>query len=180
MIYGKVYRLIAVISICLALTSSGCDRSSESPHDSGVTVTVNVVDGCKSSTSASLTSHTNDECIEWEYDTGDGTLRIRHVNSGFNCCILGVTADVAVNRDTILIHEFEQLDDGGCRCLCLYNLEFSAAVIDPGAYVMRVSGPYMAPWQPDSGESADIIFTCNLADDSNGTYCVSREHYPWN
>ena len=67
----------------------------------------------------------------------------------------------------------EFLDQGGCHCLCLFDLEYQINKLPPGEYYIIISQPYL-------NEGDDILqFPMNLGTSPSGRYCVDRNHYPW-
>lgn len=138
----------------------------------GLPVTVS---GCKlfSTAEDSLGPPPNLDCIEWWYD-GEGSLRIRHLNAGFNCCPTEIIVNAYVDTGAIFIEEREYLDYGGCSCLCLFDLEYTIENVHPDHYAVRVLEPYVK--EADTALAA--LITINPTPDS-GNFCVERTHYPW-
>lgn len=110
----------------------------------------------------------NQDCIEYRYSRR--TLRIKHINTAFNCCP-EIEAYATVCRDTIFITEQEP--PGGCHCLCLYDLTYDVIHLPPGEYRVIVSQQYLL--QGDE----PLEFTVDLRESPSGSYCVTRNHYPW-
>jgi hypothetical protein len=110
------------------------------------------------------------DCIEFEYDTG-GTLILRHRNAGFNCCPGTITADIEIFGHVIAITEHEE--QYGCRCLCLYNLDYMVEHLQPGEYEILVKELYTV-----EGDKP-LSFTVNFLLSPSGSFCVDRNHYPW-
>lgn len=129
---------------------------------------------CKSMTKDAVTDSVppDQDCIAWQYD-GFNTLIINHINAGFNCCPLEFPADFDFDGNKIIITENEILENGGCLCLCLFDVDYQLSGIVPGEYVIRVNGMYL------NGENQEIEFTVDLSETPSGTYCVTREYYPW-
>ena len=66
--------------------------------------------------------------------------------------------------------EHENLEGGGCDCLCLYDIYYSIYNLPPGAYTVVIDELY---------SEEDIVFDINLFSQPTGTYCVNRYFYPW-
>jgi len=107
--------------------------------------------------------------VEYNHD-GDMTLSIAHHNTSFNCCIEGTYIELSFSGDTLYITERENLDNGGCDCICLYDINYSIYNLLPGAYTISIDELYY-------GE--DIIFDVELQSQPSGSYCVERFVYPW-
>jgi hypothetical protein len=172
---SRRYAELAVLCLVLFLVMTpGCDKETTTGPIHGDTSTGLLShSSCKDFTTSSALSATpsNRDCIEYELK-GDGTLHVRHVNAAFNCCIDDIAADITISNDTITVVEREELTTP-CFCLCLYDLEYRFADIEPGTYVLIVVEPYT-----ETGD-APLSFTVDLSTTPSGTYCVDRDHYPW-
>lgn len=112
------------------------------------------------------------DCIDYNYD-GQSVLSINHINAGFNCCPEELLAEFEIENGVITITESENLDNGGCYCLCLFDFDYEIRNLPPGRYTIRVIGMYL-------GDDDPIEFTVDLpAEPYSGQYCVYRDHYPW-
>jgi len=111
-----------------------------------------------------------DDCLQYEY-TSDGTLRIRHLGAGFNCCPGEVYADLAITENQILVVEMEK--ESACRCLCLYTVDYKVTNLKPGKYEIRVIELYVTE------EDRPLVCTIDLTASPSGRCCVQRDHYPW-
>lgn len=128
---------------------------------------------CKSfDSSASLAYETppDQDCIEYSFV--NGVLNINHVNAGFNCCA-DATIDVSIEADVITIEEVELLDGNGCRCLCLYDFDYSVANVQEKEYTIKILEPYLAE------DDSEMEFSVNFTSEKSGTYCTTRDYYPW-
>lgn len=111
------------------------------------------------------------DCIEYQYD-GESILMLKHVNAAFNCCPTEILGNVTIVGDLITITEDEIMEGFGCPCLCLYDVSYGIMNLAPGEYTIRVNGLYLNP-------DDEIEFTVNLDDSPSGSYCVTRDYYPW-
>ncbi len=131
--------------------------------------------GCKEFEKATLLDGTppDQDCIEYQYD-GQGTLLLKHVNAGFNCCPDEILAEITLVGNTVTITENESLEpSGGCDCLCLFDVDYQIGNVPPGEYTIAVDQLYLQP-------GAEILeFTVDLTSSPSGEYCVQRDHYPW-
>jgi hypothetical protein len=162
--------LLAGALVLSAYLASGCGGSDSTapmllePAGSLVSMT-----GCKTWGIALGGETTPDQdCIRYVYR--GRTLNLTHVNTALNCCP-EFEARLEVSSDSIFITEDEA--QGGCRCLCLYDLEYEIRHLPAGTYRVIVSQEYLEPGdQP-------LEFTIDLVSSLSGEYCVTRTHYPW-
>ena len=112
------------------------------------------------------------DCIEYRYD-GENVLFLKHVNAGFNCCPDELMANITIENNLITIVENESLVSGGCDCLCLFDVYYELRNLTPGEYTLRVGELYLMP--------GDELLNCtvDLCSTPSGSYCVERNHYPW-
>ena len=129
--------------------------------------------GCKDFQRAAAPDSTppDQDCIEYEYD-GGSVLSIRHVNAGFNCCPV-IVADIRFEGNTIVIEELDSLFEGGCDCLCLFDVDYEIGGLPPGEYRILVIEPYRAEEDPE------LDITVDLSSSPSGSHCVDRSRYPW-
>lgn len=155
----------------------GCSDNSEEPAGTSgnANLTVTSFSDCKSGLSKLAGVSATEECIEWQYS--EGKLSIHHINAGFNCCVSALLASFDKEANVITITEKEAYDQGGCNCLCLYDLDYEISYLAAGEYTFTISGPYMETGS--TPESDDISFTIDLTEKLSGSYCVERDHYPW-
>lgn len=112
----------------------------------------------------------DNDCIVYNYQE-DSTLKIKHINAGFNCCPEQIIAEVLFRNDSILIIENEI--NGFCDCYCLYDLLYEVKGLLPGKYVISVSELLLMPG------SEKLEFEMDLSQVLNGSYCITRNNYPW-
>lgn len=110
----------------------------------------------------------NRDCVEWSY--AGGTLDLAHVNAAFNCCPMGITADITITDDEITIVEHEAR--GQCDCTCRYDLSYRIVKLPEGVYTIRFIEPYLLGDPP-------LAVRVGLASNPSGAFCVERTHYPW-
>jgi hypothetical protein len=79
--------------------------------------------------------------------------------------------------NNITITETEDLENGGCHCLCLYDIDYQMSYLASGEYVFTIIGPCME--SESTPEEDYITFSIDLAAEPSGSYCVERVHYPW-
>ena len=108
-------------------------------------------------------------CAIWTYNES-GTLSIMHTNTVFNCCVETLLGSytIDVENGLITIEEDEVLENGGCDCICPYDIQHEIWNLPPGEYTIKVLEPYLNP-QEDS-----LIFTIDLIQAQSGEYCVER------
>jgi hypothetical protein len=163
---GDLTELISYLFILLQ-PPTPCDCYRPSPQG-----TITDSSRCKSSSRAASVDTTGDlGCLEWSYD-GVRTLTLTHINAGFNCCPV-IAADFVFEGTTIRITELDSLFEGGCFCLCLYDVTYRVDNLPPGTYRIIVEEPYLS-----SGDGP-LDITMNLTAEPQGTRCVPRTQYPW-
>lgn len=125
---------------------------------------------CKGSSNLLKGMNTNAEsCIYFSYD-GNGLLKLKHVNAGFNCCPQQVYISVKQMGNKIIIDEKEMAQN--CRCLCLYDVEAEIINLAPGKYTIAINEPYAQQGPP-------LEFDANLIGVVSDSVCVGRNYYPW-
>lgn len=161
--------LLTAASIFL-LTNCETDESSEKQFSLKSDIISN--SGCKNLKSANETDYTPDSlsCINYSFDSQTNRLTLQHINAGFNCCPDSLFCDATLKNNMIIIQEFET--GGFCNCDCLYDLEIELNEIDSKKYQVKFIEPYAAEYK-------EILFEMDLRNTSEGTYCVTREQYPW-
>ncbi len=110
-------------------------------------------------------------CLEYQYQADTGTLRLTHVNAGFNCCPQVIHGVVTIDHNQINIVESE--DGGLCMCLCLYDLDFEISNLVPGTYTIDVTEPLLPLTDPR------LTVTLDLVRSPTGLICLPRSGYPW-
>jgi hypothetical protein len=128
---------------------------------------------CKGFASAKQTSmkiSSGESCVEYTFDSETGKLSIKHINAAFNCCPEDISCTISTVNDTIFIRETEV--DGLCNCLCLFDLDIELEGLLPTSYYAKFEEPYL-----DKDEKLE--FEINLQDKPSGSYCTTREEYPW-
>jgi len=161
---GMILTLLLLVLLSLVNCSSKTSLTTQPASlPSG---TVVGYDGC---ISLQLLASTSD-CLDWEY-TSEGTLEIRHVGAGFNCCPGEIYADITITGEEIVIEEREQ--ESACDCLCIFNVEYEVTNLKPGKYEIRVIEPYLR------GEDEPLVCAIDVTMSSSGKCCAERNHYPW-
>lgn len=170
--------MVVVSAVAVASVLSCGDNEPTKPTETETEPVVSLIDnsGCKNQFVLFEDTASNVECIDWSYD-GSGTLSIRHINAGFNCCVSSLTTKLTAANNIIVIDEGENLDNGGCHCLCLYDLEMMISPLLEKKYTFLIIGPYM---DDESTTTLDyVLFTIDLSSETDGAYCMERNHYPW-
>lgn len=112
----------------------------------------------------------NEDCLVWRYD--GSTLVIDQINAGFNCCPV-ILATIEIASTDIVITQIDSLYQGGCDCLCLYDVHYEITNLPVASYHVRIYEPYLLSPDPP----LDVVI--DLTSESSGTYCESRTMYPW-
>ncbi|MFH1194973.1 MAG: hypothetical protein V1720_04635 [bacterium] len=159
---------VFITVFCLSLfVFNSCDADEDLP--SGIANVQST--GCKNNNPRSFQPYSaNQECIEYEFVTS-GVLEITHINMSANCCPGGFIVDFEMHGDTIIVFESSTKND--CRCICLYDLNYSIKNIALDKYFFRVEQGY-----PEEYEKLE--FEMDLNSQTEGVFCVDRNGYPWN
>ncbi len=102
-------------------------------------------------------------CFVWDYD--GGTLNLTHQNATFNCCVDLLSAEFTFSNDTIYIVESEVLKDGGCCCICPYDVDMQITNLPAGVYTVVVE----SPWTYN-----DTEFSLDLTTEPGGYTCYKE------
>lgn len=116
-------------------------------------------------------SRDNYDGIAYEYD-GAGILSLLHENAGLNCCPIFASI-ITVDGNNIIIEEIDSLDQGGCDCLCLFDLDYRILDLSPGFYHIKVIEPFIG------SDKEQLEFDVDLSTATSGFYFVLRNYYPW-
>jgi len=145
-----------------------CERD-----DQNMKATVLSNSECKSGKSGEVKADTPDtvSCVSYSYMKSDKKLVLNHINAGFNCCPGKLSASASVMGDTLVITEYEE--NPLCDCDCLYDLEIEVTQVEAKEYIVKFVEPY-------AFYEKKLIFSVELADNPEGSICVSRRYYPWN
>jgi hypothetical protein len=154
----------------LGLLACGCGNSeSTGLFPTGPMGDLSKITTCNEKLSSAHSGRPSDQdCVEYAFSRR--VLRLKHVNTAFNCCP-EIEAGVTVRADTIFINEHEST--GGCHCLCLYDLEYEIRGLKPDTYRVIVAQEYLID------TDKPLEFTIDLKASASGVYCVNRDHYPW-
>jgi hypothetical protein len=112
-----------------------------------------------------------EDCLTYQYD-GHGTLILKHINALLNCCPLFI-ANVYIQDNQIIIEEFDSLYNGGCDCLCPFDMDYRIDNLPAGQYTIYVIEPYVPQSEPALAFPVDLNFM------PVGYYCVDRPWLPW-
>ncbi len=165
------FKFYGILVLAAVVCLGGCKTGAEEQAD--VVVTLLGYQGCKLMPESGLERLEQvrmRECLEFDYD-GRGTLVLKHVNSGFNCCPGELTADVTVIGRRITITEKEL--EAGCHCLCLYDLDYRIDNVAAGEYVVSFVCPYV------EARETMMAIDLDLSGPASGQVCLDRDHYPW-
>ena len=166
--------VVPVAAVALLFAACGEQATTSQETDMSPAGKVTGYTSCKGTSDATSRGDTPtaQDCIVYSYD-GHSVLTLKHVNAGFNCCPDSLLAAFRISLGQIIIDESEDLASGGCHCLCLYDLDYRITGLSPGYYNIRVNQPYLR-----SGSEV-LDFGVNLSTAKSGTFCVTRNFYPW-
>jgi len=71
------------------------------------------------------------------FEVYDGTIEIIHSQALYNCCC-AIDFDVIQEGFAIDVAEWEELEGGGCDCLCCFDMRVAVAGLDPGDYTITI------------------------------------------
>ena len=166
-----IYSILLAFSISIIVY--GCKSNIENNNQTILTGKLESYTFCKSGIESvngyTFTSDTL-SCINFSFDGLNKKLTIKHLNAGFNCCPDSLFCNFRFSNDTIIVQEFEKSNN--CKCSCLYDLDIEIYGVIAKKYQIRIIEPYSGEWEK-------INIGIDLAQDKNGSFCVSRRHYPW-
>jgi hypothetical protein len=129
--------------------------------------------GCKNDSSArSGEIKSTDECIEFKFYEDYNLARLTHINAGFNCCPGKITAVIIGQKDSIFI--YEEQAEAGCRCECLYDIDYELSKVEKKVYHIEIYGPIT-----DGDAHPPLSFDVDFSDSLNNCFCIERGFYPW-
>ena len=163
---------LMIVACALLLALSACqDQVGPDIIDAALDTTTVQAEhsGCKdiSSTGSLSSSDFGPECIEWSFDSA-GTLSLTHLNAVYNCCIDSVMVTIIAGNQVITIVEKEYLENGGCDCICPYDLGYQAGDVEPRTYTLTL----LSDNELAGGLEQRLEFTLDLNSTPTGSYCV--------
>lgn len=171
--------LVLTTVACFLFLTACNDDSPVKSNQSGPTVRLISKSACKGtqeSPPSSAASDCTQDCLKYWRDS-DSTLHVRHINAAFNCCMESLSVSVQVKGEVALITESDNMEAGGCRCMCLYDAEYEISNLPASVHKIEIAEPYakLDQW-PD-----EQPLCCSLVESvtDTTTCCVDRCHYPW-
>ncbi len=158
---------LLILSAIIAFIA-GCEKDNSNRKLKFSGVLVNHSD-CKQPLKSTLYADSL-SCVEYSFDKEKNKLNLKHINSGFNCCPDSIFCDIKLIDDTILIQEYEEMSL--CDCNCLYDLDIEVKGVAAQEYIIKFVEPYAI-------DMDKIEVKVDLENNPNGSYCVTRKHYPW-
>jgi hypothetical protein len=108
------------------------------------------------------------DCVEYQTISGN-YLKIKRINTAFNCCIDGILVLVKENQNNEITISETEICTTPCSCNCLYDIEYTLGPLDYGTYTFHIIEEY-----------ADTMnFVIDFTSSTQGTYCEERTGYPW-
>lgn len=165
--YKSLGKILQPLMLLMILWAVSCSKSNE--HISGSLVSHS---DCKSGEKSSLTTGPADtlSCVEYHYLPESKTLKVNHLNAGFNCCPGELSCHVSLENGKLTISEAEEAPQ--CSCMCLFDLNIEIPDLEPGIYTLRLIEPYRS-------NQAELSALIDLNTSPSGTFCVIRKDYPW-
>jgi len=170
--------VLSTAACFLALTTCNDDGGTK-PDQSKPSVRLISRSACKDGPIQPLysaASECSQDCLQY-WSEPDGTLHVKHINAGFNCCIDSVAISIEIKGQVALVTEGEYLTGSGCHCLCLYDIEYEITNLPTTVNKIEVVEPYANPGQHPEDLPLCCSFSLPLSDTL--TCCVDRCHYPW-
>jgi len=162
-----VYSVLAGFVLMIFIT--GCETARELVLSGSLVSHSECKNGLRTANSITNTS-LNQSCIEYSFDASSNKLSLTHVNAGFNCCQDSLYCSISSSNDTITIQEYEKSPN--CKCNCIYDLFIEVDGIEDGKHQIKFIEPYAGNMEP-------IIFEVDLKKETEGSFCVVRNGYPW-
>jgi hypothetical protein len=167
----KPFNYLILAGLAILMLTTSCENEKEKAAQLIVSGKVVSRTDCKSLKSNAVVSASDSlSCAEYSYNEASYKLVIKHINAGFNCCPDSVYGNVTFSNDTIVIEEFESKPS--CNCDCLYDLDIEIEGVVSQKYQIRFIEPYC-------GNQQQLIFGVDLASQKEGSFCVTRNQYPW-
>lgn len=182
---GIVAMLFAATALLSLILVAGCDKDSGDPASRSLLSSAAAWDDPGGQVVGHGDCKTDEEllageiepfqtAVAWEYD-GNGTLSLRHLNGGFNCCFESISGAITFNGRSITVAEQETFGEGGpCDCLCLIDVEYQITDLSPGKYIIRIEELYF-----EEGDEALEFEVALKGSGGSGIFIVDRDHYPW-
>ena len=73
---------------------------------------------------------------EFAISVKGNTIDVLHANATYNCCPDDIEVVLSVEGDVLLLTETEILEEGGCYCICCYDVGSMIVDLDPGVYTL--------------------------------------------
>jgi hypothetical protein len=74
---------------------------------------------------------------QFSIEVADSAFTLFHDGAAYNCCPGPIEFHVSCQEDLITILEYEHDIEGGCACMCCYNLSVRVDGLAPGPYEVR-------------------------------------------
>jgi hypothetical protein len=110
------------------------------------------------------------DCLAYTYNT-DFTLDLKHINAGFNCCPGQFKTTITADDTLITVETVESIH--GCRCTCLFDLDYEVKHVAPGIHRIKIIEQCLG----EGDEQLDFVVDLSLP--TSGISCVERTHTPW-
>jgi len=157
---------ISLLSIVLLMAIGlSCGKGSTQSHGSAGFSLLSYTDCKVFIAKYNIPGIPEETCLEYIYDD-TGTLYLKHINAVFNCCLDSISATMNKGDSVISIVETEHLLNGGCHCICFYDLEYRLDDIAPGIYSVEISP---AEEYSDAGRT----FVIDISEPVIDTVCLS-------
>ncbi len=168
--------LTVVVALLILVT---CDNIAVKPDQNELVVRVVSATSCKGS-QESLSSRTVSSCSQdalQYWSEPDGSLHVKHINAAFNCCMESLLVTIELKGELALITEDDYMTGGGCRCLCLYDVEYEITNLTRTIRKIEVVEPYARLDEWIEERPLCCSFTLPVIDTESCS--VDRCHYPW-
>jgi len=75
---------------------------------------------------------------EITFTSQNSLLHVELSNILMNCCLDSIDYEISIDEGNIIINLKPILIDGGCNCVCHFNLDFDIANLVFGSYVVKI------------------------------------------
>lgn len=169
--------VLATVTCSLFLVTCNDDSPvrSKQPEPTVRLISKSTCKGTQESPPSSAASVCTQDYITLWTDSAN-TLHIKHINAAFNCCMESLTVTIQIKGEVALITESDNMESGGCRCICLYDAEYEISDLPASVHKIEIAEPYA---QLDRWLEEPLC--CSLVESATDTTmcCVDRCHYPW-
>ncbi len=159
-----------IIIALFSLFTIACNKN-ENVENKQLNAELTNYSSCKRNKSLTADEIPNTQsCIKYSYNESTKKLSIQHINAGFNCNIDGIGCNVSLKANTLTFEEYET--GLNAKCNCIYDIDIEVNNLEKNSYTLKFIEPLI-------DVENRISFIIDLTSNTEGSYCVTRNNYPW-